>query len=99
MDFTEPEHVAMLRHTLRRFLAGEVPRVGPAKWDKENYFPRDIFVKLSRLGVAGLAIPEEFGGCGRDIPETMVVIEELAKCSLALAIPYIMAACYAGMNV
>jgi alkylation response protein AidB-like acyl-CoA dehydrogenase len=29
----------------------------------------------------------------------MVVIEELAKCSLALAIPYIMAACYAGMNV
>src|SRR5262249_29668963 len=36
---------------------------------------------------------------GRDILATMIVIEELARRSMALAVPYVMAACYAGMNI
>jgi alkylation response protein AidB-like acyl-CoA dehydrogenase len=51
------------------------------------------------MGVMGLTIPTEYGGQGVDIPATMVVIEELARRSAAVACPYIMAACYAGMNV
>jgi alkylation response protein AidB-like acyl-CoA dehydrogenase len=47
----------------------------------------------------GLTIPSEYGGQGVDIPATMSVIEELARRSSAVACPYIMAACYAGMNL
>ncbi|MGH8810228.1 MAG: acyl-CoA dehydrogenase family protein, partial [Noviherbaspirillum sp.] len=76
-----------------------MPRGMVAKWDKENYFPRDVFRKLAQLGVMGLTVPEEYGGAGGDIVATMIVIEELSKRSLAVSVPYIMAACYAGMNL
>jgi acyl-CoA dehydrogenase len=99
VNFDLPEHILMLQDTLRRFVAQHMPRDAAAKWDKENLFPRDVFEKLSDLGVLGLTIPEDYGGAGRDILAAMIVIEELSKRSLALAIPYIMGACYAGMNL
>jgi alkylation response protein AidB-like acyl-CoA dehydrogenase len=99
MDFGLPDHIPMLRDTLRRFVDEEMPRSKAAKWDKENHFPRDVLDKLAALGVMGLTIPEEYGGSGRDILGTMVTIEELSKRSLAVAVPFIMAACYSGMNL
>lgn len=89
----------MLRRTLRRFVEQEMPRELAQRWDRENHFPRDVFAKLAALGVVGLTIPEEYGGAGRDIVSCMVTIEELARRSSAIAVPYIMAACYAGMNI
>ncbi len=99
MDFTEPDHIVQLRNSLRRFVAKEMPRSDAARWDAENQFPREVFAKLAALGVMGLTIPEEYGGSGRDIVATMVVVEELSRRSLAVAVPYIMSACYAGMNL
>ena len=51
------------------------------------------------MGMMGLTVEERHGGSGVDIYATMAVIEELAKRSVAVACPYIMAVCYAGMNV
>lgn len=95
----EPDHVRMLRDSLRRFVNQEMPRSAAAQWDKDNSFPRDVFHKLAQLGVMGLTIPEAYGGQGRDIVATMVTIEELSRRSLAVSVPYIMGACYAGMNL
>ena len=99
MDFGLPEHISLLRDTLRRFVSEHMPRERAAKWDKENHFPRDVLDQLAELGVMGLTVPEEFGGSGRDILGTIVAIEELSKRSLAVAVPFIMGACYAGMNL
>ena len=95
----EPEHIRLLRDVLRRFIESEMPRAAAAKWDKDNHFPREVFGKLAELGMMGVTVPEEYGGSGRDIVATMVVIEELSKRSLAMSVPYIMATCYAGMNL
>ncbi|MER2535921.1 MAG: acyl-CoA dehydrogenase family protein [Rhizobiaceae bacterium] len=95
----EPEHIRALRDMLRRFVETEMPRSLVAKWDKDNHFPRDVFRKLAATGVMGLTVPEEYGGAGRDIVATMACVEELSKRSLAVAVPYVMAACYAGMNL
>jgi alkylation response protein AidB-like acyl-CoA dehydrogenase len=95
----EPEHIRQLRETLRRFVEKEMPRADAARWDKDNYFPREVFRRLATLGATGLTIPEEYGGGGRDIVAAMVCVEELSKRSLAVTVPYIMAACYAGMNL
>lgn len=97
--FQEAEHVTMLRDTVRRFVEKEMPRELAQKWDRENIFPREIFDQLSALGVNALTVPEEYGGAGRDITATMVVIEELARRSMAVAVPYIMCACYGAMNI
>ncbi len=99
MDYAEPEHVTILRESLRRFVAEEVPRETARAWDREEVFPREAAAKLASMGVMGLTIPEEYGGAGRDIHAAMATIEELSKRSLALAVPYIMAACYGGMNI
>jgi len=97
--FQEAEHVAMLRDTMRRFVEKEMPRELAQKWDRDNEFPREIFDQLSALGVNALTVPEQYGGAGRDITATMVVIEELARRSMAVAVPYIMCACYGAMNI
>jgi acyl-CoA dehydrogenase len=99
VNFSEPDHIRQLRDTLERFVDKEMPRATAAEWDKANHFPRDVFGKLASLGVFGLTVPEEYGGAGRDVFATMVVIEELSRRSLAVSVPYIMGACYAGMNL
>jgi alkylation response protein AidB-like acyl-CoA dehydrogenase len=99
MNFTEPDNIRQLRDVLERFVEKEMPRPLAQRWDRDNYFPRDVFDKLAQLGVMGLTVPEEYGGAGRDILATMVVIEELSRRSSAVGIPYIMGACYAGMNI
>jgi alkylation response protein AidB-like acyl-CoA dehydrogenase len=99
MDFMESDVHKELRGLLRRFIEKEMPRAAATRWDKENHFPRDVFAKLAKLGVLGLTVPEEYGGMGRDIVGTMMVIEELSTRSLAVSVPYIMAACYGGMNL
>ncbi|MDN2567609.1 acyl-CoA/acyl-ACP dehydrogenase [Aquibium sp. A9E412] len=94
-----PSHIDQLRSSLRRFVDEHMPREAAARWDRDNHFPRDVFAKLAALGVTGTTVPEEHGGSGRDILATLVTIEELSRRSLAVSVPYIMAACYAGMNL
>lgn len=98
-SFDEADHVVALRENVRRFIAREVSREKARAWDRENLFPREVFSRLKALGIFGLTVPEEYGGTGVDLQATMAVIEELAKRSMALACPYIMAVCYAGMNL
>ncbi len=95
----ESEDLRLIRDSVRRFVSQHMPREAARKWDKENIFPRDVYAELGKMGVMGLTVPTEYGGQGVDIPATMTVIEELAKRSSAIACPYIMAACYAGMNL
>ena len=95
----ETEELNLLRDSVRRFVDRNMPREAARKWDRENIFPRDVYDALAQMGVMGLTVPTEHGGQGVDIPATMVVIEELAKRSSAVACPYIMTACYAGMNL
>lgn len=69
------------------------------RWDREDRIDREILVKLATLGVCGLTVPEEFGGMGRRVTDTVVTIVELAKRSTALAGHYIMNACYGSLNI
>jgi alkylation response protein AidB-like acyl-CoA dehydrogenase len=95
----ESAHHQLLRDSTRRFVERHMPREAARRWDRENIFPRDVYDALAEMGVMGLTVPEEYGGQGVDLIGTMIVIEELAKRSSAVACPYIMTACYAGMNL
>lgn len=99
LNFDEPEHVRMLRDSTRRFVAAEMPRDKARAWDRGNIYPAEVMKKLGAMGMMGLTVDERYGGAGVDIYATMAVIEEIAKRSVAVACPYIMAVCYAGMNL
>ncbi len=95
----EPEHVAMLRETLRRFVAQEMPPEQVRRWDREHRFPPELFRKLAALGVCGLTIDEAYGGAGRDLVAAVAVIEELCQRGAFAAGPFIHCAFYGGVNL
>jgi alkylation response protein AidB-like acyl-CoA dehydrogenase len=95
----EPEHVAILRETVRRFVASELPPEARQRYDREHRFPREVFAKLAALGVCGLTIDEEYGGQGRDLIAAVAVIEELCRGGAFAAGPFIHCAFYGGINI
>ncbi|MDP6978449.1 MAG: acyl-CoA dehydrogenase family protein [Myxococcota bacterium] len=95
----EPEHIGLLRETMRRFVDEEMKPEQVREWDREHRFPRELFRKLADLGVCGLTIDEEFGGQGRDLVAAVAVIEELCRGGSFAAGPFIHCAFYGGMNV
>ncbi|MCP5044508.1 MAG: acyl-CoA/acyl-ACP dehydrogenase [bacterium] len=95
----EPEHIGMLRTTLRRFVTEEMKPEQVREWDREHRFPPELFRKLADLGVCGLTIDEQFGGQGRDLVAAVAVIEELCRAGSFAAGPFIHCAFYGGMNV
>lgn len=96
LDATEIE---LIRTTVRKLLADNVKPGDAGKWDAESIYPEHVLNELNALGLCGLTIPEEYGGAGRNIPAALAVVEELSRCSLAIAVPYIMSAFYGGMNI
>jgi alkylation response protein AidB-like acyl-CoA dehydrogenase len=99
VNFGEPEHVTMLRDSIRRMLEKHAPREQMAKWDEADRVPRSLMEPISALGVCGMTVPEEYGGSGRDILATMVTVEELSRRSMVIATLYLMNACYGSMNI
>jgi len=95
----DSEQIAMIRQSLRSFVEKEMPRDLVKEWDKDSYFPRDVFDKLVEMGCMGLTVPEEYGGSGRDITATVVVIESLCSRSMSVGCAYIQSSCYAGLNL
>lgn len=98
-QFSEPEHISILRNTIRQFIDKEMPRDKVNQWDRDDHFPRDVFDRLCSLGVTSLTVPEEYGGSGKDMMATIAIIEELSTRSLGMASGYIFCACYAGLNI
>jgi len=100
MYFTEePEHITLLRETIRRFVADEMPREKRRHLDRDHTFCRETFRKMADLGICGLTIPEEFGGQGIDLVAAVAVLDELCQVGPSLGGPFIHAAFYGGANV
>lgn len=95
----ETEDQGMLRDMLRRFVEKEMPRDRVKAWDRESRFPRDVHDKLAALGLTGLTVPEAYGGSGRNVVSTIIVIEELCARSMSVGCAYIQSVCYAGLNL
>lgn len=100
MYFTEePEHIRLLRDSMKRFVERELPRDRIRAWDRAGEAPLEVFWKLSETGVCGLTIDEEYGGAGRDLVAAIAVIEELSRRGGAAAGPFIHCAFYGGINI
>ena len=79
INHKEPEHLSLLRNSLRQFIEKEMPRDKVNDWDKNDHFPQDVYEKLCALGVTSLTVPEEFGGAGLGYFEYIAVIAEISK--------------------
>jgi butyryl-CoA dehydrogenase len=72
------EEQKMLQESVRRF-AEEVVRPRANEIDETGEFPRSFFDQAGELGLAGVAVPEEYGGAGMDTVSYCLVIEEISR--------------------
>ena len=79
MDFRFTEEQEMLRDTVRRFVAKEIPEEKVKEIDEQDRFPHELLDKLAQLGFMGINISEEYGGQGGTVVDEMILFEELAK--------------------
>lgn len=93
------EDLLMVRDSLRRLLDEIAPPEKIREWDKADRLPPELVLRLAELGVCGLAVDEAYGGVGKNVAGLLMVIQELARRSMALAGLYVMCAGYAGLNL
>lgn len=85
MEFELPETHRELRATVRAFCTEHVKPVARA-WDRDERFPLEVVRELGKLGLLGIAVPEELGGAGMDPLAVAVAVEEVARFDGGLAL-------------
>ena len=78
---------ALIRETVRRLCREEIEPLA-ARIDAEDWFPREIFVRLGEIGALGVLAPEAYGGSGGDYLTAALIMEELARVSGSVALSY-----------
>ncbi|MDF3139877.1 MULTISPECIES: acyl-CoA dehydrogenase family protein [unclassified Streptomyces] len=71
-------------HTVRDFVDKEVKPV-VRELEHANTYPEALIEQMKRLGVFGLAVPEEYGGTPVSTPCYVLITEELARGWMSLA--------------
>ena len=84
MNFAADEQQQMIAEAVRAFAEGVV-RQAAASWDRQGSVPASAVAELGKLGVLGMAAPEDLGGLGLDACAQVVAIEELATADAGLA--------------
>ena len=85
MDFEFTEEQAMIRTTIRDFAEKEIAPVS-RDINRDEQFPSDIINKLGEMGILGLNLPSEYGGGGADYLSYCVMLEEIGRVDLGVAL-------------
>jgi acyl-CoA dehydrogenase len=72
----DTEERRALRETVGRFAAREVVPHLP-EWERAGEIPREVHARAAAAGLLGIGFPEEVGGAGGDLVDTLVLTEEL----------------------
>lgn len=78
MHFQLSEEQQMFKEMVQNFAKKEIAPIA-AQTDAEHKFPLETIKKIGELGMAGIPIPEEWGGAGGDYLTFAIFCEELAK--------------------
>jgi len=76
MNFALTEDQEMLRDEIVHFARQELNK-DIIERDRNQEFPRDLWLKCGEMGLQGLPVPEEYGGAGLDALSTAIAIEAL----------------------
>jgi len=87
LDFGLGGDVEMLRDSVRGFAQDKIaPCAGEI--DRSNSFPRELWPQLGALGLLGITVEEEWGGCGLGYLHHCVAMEEISRASAAVGLSY-----------
>jgi len=87
MDFRLSEEQEQLRDAARRFARERLPAVAEELEARNEAVPRELLREYAELGFLGVNVPEALGGLGLGNLEALLVLEEFARISSAVAFP------------
>jgi butyryl-CoA dehydrogenase len=87
MDFQLTEAQRELQETARRFAQKELPALARDMEEKDYPLPREMLRAYGEMGFLGVNLPVEYGGLGLGHLEALIVLEEFARISNAVAFP------------
>lgn len=78
MDFSLSKEHEMIKQTVREFAENVLaPKV--ADRDEREYFDKEVFWEMAKLGLTGIPFETEWGGAGMDYLAYAVAVEELGR--------------------
>jgi butyryl-CoA dehydrogenase len=93
MDFKLNDHQREFQQAARRFAQEELVGVAKACERTSDPVPDAVRQRMGELGFLGVNIPQAYGGVGAGKVDALIVLEELAKVSAAVAFPAFEANC------
>ena len=87
MNFSLNEEQLALQETVRKFAQKELPGIAKKIESKDESVDKTILKKYADLGLLGVNLPKEYGGGEMRHIEAVLVLEEIAKISIAVAFP------------
>lgn len=87
MDFSLSEEQQALKATARAFAHKELAPLAAGLEANNEPLSHDMVKQMAKIGLLGINIPEELGGSGLSNLDALIVLEELAKVSSAVAFP------------
>ncbi len=87
MDFQLTDEQSQLQASAREFAQGELPALAQQLEIDNAPPPHDLIRRYAEMGFLGINIPEHLGGLGLGNLEALIVLEEFAKISSAVAFP------------
>jgi len=78
LDYLLTEEQLMVRELARRFAVERIAPVAAGLDDREE-FPRELLRGIGRAGLAGLSVPEAYGGMGLGHLASCLAIEEISR--------------------
>jgi alkylation response protein AidB-like acyl-CoA dehydrogenase len=87
MDFRLTDEQQQLRDAARKFAQAELPALARELEEKDEPVPRGMVKRYADLGFLGINLPQQYGGHGLSHLDAVIVLEEFAKVSSAVAFP------------
>ncbi len=87
MDFTLNEEQRALQDSVRQFAQRELPEIARQIEETDEPPSLELRRRFGELGYLGVNLPAEYGGGGLSHFDAVLVLEEIAKISIAVAFP------------
>ena len=87
MDFSLTEEQSALQETARKYARERLPPIAAECEESDHPPSAEVVREYASMGFLGINVAERYGGLGLGNVEALIVIEELAKVSGAVAFP------------
>lgn len=96
MDFNLTKPQEFLKRSTRQFAQREIAPIAE-QIEREDEIPHDLIQKMGKQGMFGIYLDRKYGGGGGTYFDLVLVLEELAQVSAAVALTSVVHALVAGL--